>query len=366
MIKIITKIPLYKAFHAFGFPSLLPLNYTISLTYNCNSRCATCKVYKRKCTEELTLAEYIKIFKNMRRSPYWVTFSGGEPFLKNELVAIVKSCYTICNPAIINIPSNGILTQKIVESITEICNHCKKTNIVVNLSIDGIGNHHNDIRGVKDNYEKVIATYNQLKALKLKNLTIGIHTVVSKFNVRNFHAIANTLMNLQPDQYITEIAENRQELNNTDLDITPDILQYKAVADFLIHRIKNTKIQNPLSRITQAFRIQYYDMVKQIMRDNHKVISCYAGVASCQITPDGDVWFCCIKAEPVGNLREKKYNIRKIWESDAVKKKRQEIKQEKCFCPMANAAYTNMLMDFKILTKVFIRSILKPIFRGQL
>jgi len=361
MYKIITKIPFYKALYAFGFPSLLPLNYTISLTYTCNSRCATCKVYKRKSEEELTLIEYKKIFNKLGSSPHWVTFSGGEPFLKNDLVAIVNACYTICHPAIMNIPSNGILTQKIVESVKEICQYCKKTQIVVNLSIDGIENHHNDIRGVRDNYEKVINTYKELKALKLKNLTVGIHTVVSKFNVRQFHAIANTMMNLHPDQYITEIAENRNELNNTDLDITPDILQYKAVADFMIHRIKNTRIENRLSRITQAFRVEYYNLVKQIMRDNRQVIPCYAGVASCQIAPDGDVWLCCMKAESVGNLRDNKYDIRKILANNIVKKKRQEIKQEKCYCPMANAAYTNMLMDFKLLAKVFYRSFCQPL-----
>jgi len=361
MYTIVSKIPWYKSFYRFGFPALLPLNYTISLTYNCNARCATCKIYKRPHIEELSHHEYKKIFNRLGKSPYWVTFSGGEPSLRSDLVEIVNSCYDICKPHIINIASNGILTTKIVENISAICSHCKNTQIIVNLSIDGIEHQHDEIRGTKDCYKKVINTYRGLQTLKLKNLNVGIHTVVSKYNTKNFAAIANSLLNLNPDQYITEIAEERVELNNVGLDITPDIMHYKAVADFMVHRLKNSKIDRPISRITQAFRIQYYTLVKQILKDEIQPIPCYAGVASCQISPDGELWLCCTKAESMGNLRDCGYDIRKLWNTPLIKKKRQDIKNKKCHCPLANVGYTNMLMDMKILFQVFIRSVLKPL-----
>ena len=52
-----------------------PLNLTFSVTYRCNSTCKTCNVWKKR-VEDLTLPEYVKIFKDFGPSLYWATFSG--------------------------------------------------------------------------------------------------------------------------------------------------------------------------------------------------------------------------------------------------------------------------------------------------
>ena len=204
----------------------------------------------------------------------------------------------------------------------------------------------------------MIATFNALRELKLENLSIGIHTVISRFNVDSFASIANTLLEMKPDSYITEIAEERVELGTMGKEITPNPLEYRSAIDFLIHRIKNRDFKG-LGKITQAFRIEYYNLVKQILRDRKQVIPCYAGVASVQIAPDGDVWSCCIKAESLGNLRDYNYNFRRIWHSREMERDRRSTKRKECHCPLANAAYTNMLMDFPTLFRVFYRSFIR-------
>ena len=120
MILLFVKIFIYKLFYYLGFPKILPLNYTFSLLYSCNSACSTCRIYNRK-SFDLTLAEYKKIFQNLGKSPYWATFSGGEPFLRKEISQIITTFYTICRPKVINIPTNGILTDKIVRNVRTIC-----------------------------------------------------------------------------------------------------------------------------------------------------------------------------------------------------------------------------------------------------
>ena len=40
-------LPSYWAFRAVGSPAPMPLNFTLSLLYACNSRCMTCNVYER-------------------------------------------------------------------------------------------------------------------------------------------------------------------------------------------------------------------------------------------------------------------------------------------------------------------------------
>ncbi len=356
MIELLPKIIAYKLFRKFGFPKILPINYTISLLYTCNSRCKTCNIWKKK-TENLKFWEYEKIFKSIGKSPYWVTFSGGEPFLRTDIDKIAHLAYKITKPKIINIPSNGILTDVIVKKVDRIASLCPDTEIIINLSIDGIGEEHNQIRQVPNNYEKVIKTFGRLKKLKHKNLSIGIHSVISKFNVDHFSKIATHLMNLHPDSYITEIAENRVELDTIKSDITPKPVEYKAAVDFLIHRIKHSKFKGT-NKITQAFRIEYYELVKKILRDKTQVIPCYAGIASVQISPNGEVWSCCIKAKSMGNLRDFNYDFKKIWKNKPFEKERNSIKNKECYCPLANAAYTNMLMNFPTLFRVAKRLIL--------
>jgi len=340
-----------------GFPRLLPMNYTVSLLYTCNSRCSTCNIWK-KSAKNLTVDEYEKIFRKIGHSPYWITFSGGEPFLRQDIVEIASAIYQTSRPSIINIPSNGLLTKTIVEKTEQIANVCPKSQIIINLSIDGIEEQHDQIRNVPGNYKKVISTFHKLKALPCKNLSVGIHTVISKYNVETFPAIANFLMKFQPDSYITEIAEERVELDTMGLDITPSIISYKSAIDYLIHRIKNDQFKG-MNKITMAFRIEYYNLVKRILRDKTQIIPCYSGIASAQISPEGDVWSCCIKAKPLGNLRKANYDFKSIWYSQEADLERRSIHQKECWCPLANASYTNMLMDFPTLIRVFYRSFIK-------
>lgn len=340
-----------------GFPKLLPMNYTVSLLYTCNSRCNTCNIWK-KTAKNLTVEEYRQIFQKIGHAPYWITFSGGEPFMRPDIAEVVTTIYQVSKPRIINIPTNGLLTKAIVEKTEQIARACPQAQIIINLSIDGIEEQHDNIRNVPGNYKKVTTTFSKLKALNISNLSVGIHTVISKFNIETFPAIANQLMAMHPDAYITEIAEERVELDTMGMDITPPILSYKSAIDYLLHRIKNDKYEG-MNKITMAFRIEYYNLVKRIMRDKTQIIACHSAVASAQISPDGEVWSCCIKAKSLGSLRKHHYDFKKIWYSPEAELERRSIHHKECWCPLANASYTNMLMDLPTLIRVFYRSFIQ-------
>ena len=112
MLKIAMKIPGYWLFRLLGWPQWSPMNLTLSVSFSCNSRCRTCNVYNRK-SQELSLEEWTKIFQSLKPPPFWVTISGGEPFLYKDIDALVGSLYDNCRPAIINIPTNGLLRERI-------------------------------------------------------------------------------------------------------------------------------------------------------------------------------------------------------------------------------------------------------------
>jgi Iron-sulfur cluster-binding domain len=92
--------------------------------------------------------------------------------------------------------------------------------------------------------------------------------------------------------------------------------------------------------------------VKRTLREQRQIIPCMAGVASAQIAPNGDVWSCCVRAESMGNLREHGYDFGAVWRSAAAQEMRRSIKAGECFCPLANAAYTNMLLHGPTVMKV--------------
>lgn len=352
MIRILLKILSYKFFRLFGWPRLLPMNLTASLTYRCNSRCKTCNLWQRKAGEpELTYQEWNKIFQNLGKAVNYLTLSGGEPFLRYDIVEICQSAYHYCQPAMITIPTNSLLSKQVVEKTKKIVQSCPKTQIIINLSVDEVEGRDGEIRGIPNHFQKFMDTYTGLKKLKFKNLTVGFHTVISKFNVANFPQVAQTLLGLNPDSYVSEIAEERKELGTIGAEISPSVKDYSLAIDFLSEKLKKQKISG-FGKITKAFRLEYYSLVKKILSQKRQVIPCFAGWASAQIAPNGDVWGCCVKADVYGNLKRTGYNFSKIWFSKNAEKLRQPTREGICYCPLANASYTNMLLDFKTLIKV--------------
>ena len=69
MRKALTKIPVLQASYLTGRPLTLPVNITISVSYRCNSKCRTCDVW-RKPNDDLTLAEWDKVFASLGTSPF--------------------------------------------------------------------------------------------------------------------------------------------------------------------------------------------------------------------------------------------------------------------------------------------------------
>lgn len=347
---LLWKIPQYWLFRKLNFPKVIPINLTISITYRCNSRCKTCRIYSKQ-ADELSLEEYKKIFSSLGKAPYWITLSGGEPFLRKDIVHICQLAGNLCQPAIINIPTNGILSNFIIESISQIARHNSQRKIIVNLSFDDIGARHDELRGVEGNFEKALQTFHGLRSLNYPNLTVGIHTVISRFNIKDFPAIVKHFLDLKPGSFICEIAEKRRELETLDADITPDFSDYSEAVQLLKESIRSNRFFG-ISKITQAFRMHYYDLSREILEQKRQIIPCYAGFASAQIAPDGDVWMCCIKGESIGNLREVDYNFKELWFNRRADQIRATIKKGDCYCPLANAAYTNMLLNVKTLALV--------------
>lgn len=351
MLGVLTRIPLFQSYRRFGWPQMLPLNITISPSPKCNSRCLTCNIWMKR-EDELNLDEWSRVLASMGTSPYWFTISGGEPLMYPNIVELTQLVYEHNKPGIINIPTNAILKSG-PERVRRILQTCPDTQLIINLSLDGVGDKHDLIRGVPGNFEKFEERLQQYFELReeFPNLTVGIHSVVSVFSVGHLDELIAYAEQSNADQFITEIAEPRVELDTVGLPITPAKEDYAQAIDRLTAYVESKQYRG-LSKITEAFRVEYYKLVKKILDEKDQVIDCYAGWASAQIYADGTVWPCCIRADNLGNLRDHDYDFKEIWFGEAIKDVRRSIANKECHCPLANASYTNMLHDVPTLVRV--------------
>jgi len=360
-LELAPRIVNYKSSRFLGTKVPLPISLTVSVTNQCNSKCKTCSLWSRysdhqqlKATE-FTTEEFAKTFENFGGRILWATLSGGEPFMRRDIVEIFEALCQNCRPSVVNIPSNGLLSAGIERNVKWMLEKNFDTDLTLNLSLDGVGYKHEKIRGIPGNFERVLDTYERLRNLKAEfpRLQIGIHTVISKFNIADAAEVYEFAKGLSADSYITEVAEHRTELFNQEDDITPDAEAYAQFAEHLSESIRRDYLHSKrkVSKLTQSFRLKYYEFAAQVLRENRQILPCYAGYASCQITPFGDVWPCCILGydQNMGNLRQNNYDFNSIWQSQKAMEIRKQIKNKKCACPLANAYYTNVLCNFSSL-----------------
>lgn len=334
-----------------------PINLTFSVTNMCQSRCKTCNIWRlykenpRMLRDELSLDEISRIFAHIGHV-YFFNISGGEPFLRRDLPEIVRVACVHLKPAVIHVPTNALAPSLIEERVAEILDIIDATGssipFTIKPSLDGVGDVHDDIRGVRGNFEKVLDTLSRLRKLQQShpNLEVGLGTIISRFNLPHIRETARYAADLGLDSYICEIAEQRTELFNTDDDITPDPDEYeRAILDFNAGISDGAFREKTVSGMTLAFRQVYYRYAIRTLKQRRQVLPCFAGITNAHISPYGDVWPCCVLGyqKSMGNLRTTGYDFRSIWHSPRAKEVRRSISRGECFCPLANQAYSNIL-----------------------
>ena len=361
----------YKMNRIFGSEKFAPMTLTYSVTAACQSRCKTCQIGEMFCQDptrpqrDLKLEEIEAIFKSMKPI-YFFNMSGGEPFLRNDLPEIVELACKYLKPRVIHTPTNAILSDKIVRETERIIQIVRKYDptvpFTVKPSIDGVGEKHDEIRGVKGNFECLLKTIEGLKKLEEKydNFHLELGTVISNFNIDDLDEIEDFVHSLGVESYRNEVAECRTEFFNLQDPITPPAEVYqRLIKDFAKKVEANIGRKKKLARTTEAMRVVYYDLAGRILKEKRQVIPCYAGVSNVHINYDGGVWPCCVLGydQEMGNLRDYNYDFMKLWYSDKAREVRAYIKGKNCACPLANQAYSNELMHFPTLFKAGIKSI---------
>ena len=108
------------------------------VTSSCNSLCRTCFYWEElNQGRDLTFDQLARISATAPKfHKLWI--SGGEPFLRKELAEIVELFYVNNGVRAINLPTNGLLPQKLEAVVDYLLEHCPELVIDLNFSIDGL------------------------------------------------------------------------------------------------------------------------------------------------------------------------------------------------------------------------------------
>ncbi len=73
---------------------------------------------------------------------------------------------------------NGLLTKQIEKQLPGIVEATQGSKLILNLSLDDIGTRHDELRGARGNWDKMMAARELILALQKDNphVTVGIHT----------------------------------------------------------------------------------------------------------------------------------------------------------------------------------------------
>ncbi len=348
---------MYSPFRHYGsiFRKRRVIHLTFFLTRKCNLACPFCFYLTAKDKPsapagELDLHEIERISRSMG-SLLWLAFSGGEIFLRKDLVDISKVFYTNNRPVIMLFPTNGMLPDVIRDKTEEILSLCEKSVIAVKLSIDGPAELHDRLRNRKGSFERTIATYHELGELlgRFPNFELGVNTV---FCSENQNAM---------DEVIDFVSGLSNIKTHTISLVRGNISQegYKKVDyekyDNAVKRLENNLKDGTSgtyrfrgARIKAAQDILQRRLIHRTSLEGKRLIPCYAGRLNLVLGETGDVYPCEILTDPLGNVRDFDYDMNSLVRTDRAKEILHSISDNKCFCTHECFFMTNILFNPKL------------------
>ena len=139
------------------------LNGTVIVTYRCNAKCSMCNRYKvPSLPEEEITVETIRKLPEM----YFTNITGGEPFIREDLKDIVRELYKKSDRIVIS--TNGFFTERIVDLCKEF------PQVGIRISIEGLEQTNNEIRGLEDGFNKGYTTLKTLVEMGMKDVGFGM------------------------------------------------------------------------------------------------------------------------------------------------------------------------------------------------
>lgn len=270
------------------------------LTNACNAKCLHCGSQSGDCREsELTREEALRVCDQLKEAGCEkVSLIGGEFFLSPHWEEV---CERLVHNGMHVAPlTNGLmLTEKNIQRLKALgVGH-------VGVSIDGLGETHNHLRGVPHLFERLM---DHLTLAQQAGFTVGVVTAVSKVNLPELAELFQLIKGLNVQVWQLQMVEAIGVANrNPELEMKPED------AYQLAKHIATFRRQKEL-RILTGDNIGYFCSFEPSIRDN-PFCGCAAGRQVIGIEANGNIRGCLSvvsSAETTeGNVRER--SIAEIW-----------------------------------------------------
>ncbi len=329
-----------------------PIHLTFFLTRRCNSKCPFCFYLNSEAgspddSDELSIEEIRKISGSFG-SLLWLAFSGGEIYLRDDIVEIARTFYRNNRPSIMLFPTNGMLPELIMEKTEQVLKDCPKSVIAVKLSLDGLDGDHDEIRNTPGSFSRTMRTYELLAPLldKYPHFELGINTVFCSGNQDRMDHIIDFVGGLKNIKTHT-ISLIRGGLSDEAFK-NVDNVKYLSAIEKLEENLKNktsSVYRFRGAKIKAAQDILQRRFIHRTMEEQKRLIPCYAGRLNLVLTERGEVYPCEILPHSLGNIRKHDLDITKVMGSDEANEVVRSIIDNKCFCTHECYFMTNILFN---------------------
>lgn len=280
----------------------LPLQAGFAVNNTCNTFCTMCNVWRERPKAKLSLEEIRRIFtSSLFARCATLSMTGGEPTMRedfSELPIVLAECM----PSLTNlaVTTNGYATEKIVSDFSSFLPLLRKKSIAfsVNVSIDGVGETHDLVRGNERAFEHLDATIDSLNTLRKKHpFNLVLACTLSRLNA----SCAPGVLEYARSKGLYIIFRNAFTINRIDNLHTRE--QYVLTEEQLLW-LKEFYRKTLLPYDRSHSRSRYYRMLLRMMDGGERDIPCLYRRAGLFVDHRGDMYVCTVFSERIGNALE--------------------------------------------------------------
>ncbi len=351
------KANLFRVINNLYFNKKEPISLVHFITNRCNARCSFCFIdFNNPNTfkGELSLYEINKLTKNLGKSLLNINLTGGEPFVRKDIIDIAKIYLKNTLIQSMYITTNASFPDRIETFAKSINSIDRELELNFQISIDELLEKHNKIRKIKNLFDNCLDTYRRIQKLNLDNVNPVVSITVSLENCDNIKNIFYYLTSkckldslkctIVRDEGIYKIPfEKKRKIYDAYAWLTSKIQEMTKE-----RKINNYNLKSIQGRLNNKKDNISWDMINKIYMKPQYISPCHAGSLFGIITSNGLVYPCeILEDRMLGNLRENDMDFMKIWSNKLNKRTKEFIIKSKCNCTYECALSFNILGNWR-------------------